>query len=218
MKKELFKTIVSDILSDDFFSDYKFIKSESTLFFHNGNDAFSVILDHWRDYEDEACVIRPIYGRHFDVLAKWFEKYSFLPLKMQRLDPQIMQYSFSEEEQEISFKYDFSDYDKKIQLLCSIIKKNTAEIYVKYSKLNNFYNGIVAPIVKEDKELPESGVDWIFVYLTLGYLVDRDNYPTLKKKVLERAEWLLHHHELNVAKYYDRLDEIISYMENNVKL
>ena len=72
--------------------------------------------------------------------------------------------------------------------------------------------------LKREEELPEAGADWIFIYLTLGFLVDKDNYPTLKKKVLERAEWLLHHHELNVAKYYDRMDEIISYMENNVKL
>ena len=218
MKKELFKTIVSDILSDDFFSDYKFIKSESTLFFHNGNDAYSVILDHWRDYEDEACIIRPIYGRHFDVLSKWLEKYSFLPLKIQRLYPQIMRYSIPEEEQEISFKYDFSDYEEKFQMLRSIIKKNLSDIYKKYATLNDFYNEIVVPKIVVEKEFSIIVADLCFVYLTLGYLVDRENYPMLKNKILERIEWMHGYNEPNLKYYYDRLDEIISYMENNVKL
>ena len=219
MKKELFKTIVSDLMSDAFFSDYKYVRSVHTLFFHNGNDALSVILDHWRDYEDESCVIRPIYGRHFDILAKWFEKYCFMPINMQRIDPQIMQYSNgSEDEHEITFKYDFSDYEEKFRQLCSIVKENILYMHKKYLTLNDFYKNNVFPVINGETELPKSGVDWIFTYLSLGFLVDRMNYPILKKKILERAEWLVNHHELNVAKYYDRMDEIISYMENNVKL
>ena len=40
----------------------------------------------------------------------------------------------------------------------------------------------------------------------------------LKTKILEHVEWMHGRNEPNVARYYDRLDEIISYMENNVKL
>ena len=220
MKRELFKTIVSDILSDDFFSDCKFVKSENTFVIRDGEKFVSTELDHWRDYEDESCVIRPVYGRRFDILAKWFEKYDvIIPLKLQRLSPQIMRYNNgTEDEREITFKYDFSDYEEKFPQLCSTLKENLSDMCDEYATLNDFYNKIVVPQIKGEEELPEAGADWIFIYLTLGFLVDKDNYPTLKKKVLERAEWLLHHHELNVAKYYDRMDEIISYMENNVKL
>ena len=219
MKRELFKTIVSDILSDDFFSDCKFVKSENKFVIRDGEKFVSAELEHWRDYEDEACVIRPLYGRHFDVLSKWFEKYCVRKLLYQRLGSHIM---FDNEdfgqETEITFKYDFSDYEEKFQQLLPMLKNNISIIVEKYSTLNDFYNKIVIHQIKGEEELPEAGADWIFIYLTLGFLVDKDNYPTLKKKVLERAEWLLHHHELNVAKYYDRMDEIISYMENNVKL
>lgn len=89
MKTEIFKKIILDLQDDSFFAGYKFIKSERTLFFNNEDDTVSLILEHWRDYYDNTCVIRPIYGRHFNVLSKWFEKYNLKPLRQQRIAPQI---------------------------------------------------------------------------------------------------------------------------------
>lgn len=219
MKTEIFKKIILDLQDDSFFAGYKFIKSERTLFFHNEDDTVSLILEHWRDYYDNTCVIRPIYGRHFNVLSKWFEKYNLKPLRQQRIAPQIMidNNSFGQD-QEIEFKYDFSDYEEKFQKLLVLAKRNISSIIENYATINDFYKKIIKPQTLGKKELPEAGADWIFVYLTAAYLIDRENYPTLKGKILGHAEWLLNHHELNVADYYDRLDEIITYMENTVKL
>jgi len=219
MNKNLFKTIISDILNDDFFTGYKFVSSVNTLVLRTGDEFISVELDHWRDYYDEACVIRPLYKRHFDILCKWFEKYSVRDLRFQRLDPHVMlgNDSFGQEE-EISFNYDFSDYDEKYNLLIETLRTDLTQFAVEYATLNDYYNKIVLPRIIGKMEFPDAGAEWIFEYLTATYLLDRDNYLTLKNKVFCHAEWLLHHHELNVAKYYDRLDEIISYMENNVKL
>ena len=82
--------------------------------------------------------------------------------------------------------------------------------------MNDFYNKIVKPEITGKKELPGIGADWCFDYLTLGYLVDRDNYPVLKSKILERIEYMHGYNEPNIEHYYDRIDEIISYMENTV--
>lgn len=219
MKKELFKTIISDILSDDFFSDCKFVKSENTFVIRNGENHLSTELEHWRDYEDESCVIRPLYGRHFDILSKWFEKFCVRKLLYQRLGSHIM---FDNEdfgqENEITFKYDFSDYEEKFQQLLPMLKNNISTIATQYTTLNDYYYKIVVPEITGEKELPNVGADWLFRYLTSGFLVDRDNYPILKKKILERVEWMHGRNEPNVKLYYDRMDEIISYMENNVKL
>lgn len=124
--------------------------------------------------------------------------------------------NFFGQEQEISFKYDFSDYNEKIQHLINSAKDNLTIIAEKYTTLNDYYTKIVKPQIIGDEDLPEAGAEWIFTYLTLGFLVDEAFYPTLKNRVIKHAEWLLHHHELNVAEYYDKLDEIIAYMENNV--
>ena len=84
MKKDLFNTILSDILSDDFFSGYKYKKSEMEMCC-NLNDAHLYIgLEHWRDYDTKELVISPIYGKHFNILTKWFEKFSFKTLRYQR--------------------------------------------------------------------------------------------------------------------------------------
>jgi len=219
MNKNLFKTIISDILKDDFFTGYKFVRSANTLLLRYGDEFISVELYHWRDYEEEACIIRPIYGRHFDILCKWFEKYSVRDIKFQRLDLHIMLGNISfGQEREISFNYDFSDYENKFNLLIEILKRNLSILAAEYATLYDYYNKIVLPRLIGEMAFPDVGAEWIFEYLTAAYLIDRGNYATLKGKILEHAEWLLNHHELNVAKYYDRLDEIISYMENNVKL
>ena len=99
-----------------------------------------------------------------------------------------------------------------------MLKNNISTIATQYTTLNDYYYKIVVPEITGEKELPNVGADWLFRYLTSGFLVDRDNYPILKKKILERVEWMYGRNEPNVKLYYDRMDEIISYMENNVKL
>jgi hypothetical protein len=225
MKKGLFDTIISDLRSDDFFSDSKFVRAYNTLILRNRDGFVAVDLQHWRDFEDyddesetESCAIRPVYGRHFDILNKWFEKFSFKELNDQRYGFDIMRYNISEEEQIVYIKYDFSNYEEKFQKLSSILKSNITEISESYATLNDFYNKIVVPKITGDEDLPDIGADWIFEYLTSGYLLDRENYPALKAKILERVEWMHGWNEPNVEHYYDRMDEIISYMEDNVKL
>ena len=218
MKKELFKTLVSDLKADVFFSDYKYIRSDNTFWYNSGADSVFVDLFHWRDYWDDNCVIRPVYCRHFDILSKWFEKFSVMSIKDQRYYPHIMRYNDTAgQDPEFEFKYDFSDYEEKFQQFSNILKDNITRLVNTYSTVNDFYTKYVLRRTFGDQELPDVGADWIFFYLTSGFLLDKENYPALKKKVLERAEWMVNREEPNIVNYYDRMDEIISYMENNVK-
>lgn len=218
MQKKLFETLVSDIMADHFFSDYKFKKSENMLYRRDSDSTICVILEHCRFYDE--CEVYLIYGRRFEILTKWFEKFSFKSLRTQRNSPNVKNFNknFGQDDNEIYFNYDFSDYEKKIRKLIPMLKENLTNFLKKYYTLEDFYNADVLPVITNDKELPDVSADWIFIYLTLGFLVDRDNYPVLKKKILERVEWMHGRDEPNVAHYYDRMDEIISYMENNVKL
>ena len=120
------------------------------------------------------------------------------------------------QEEYIYFDYNFSDYKEKMRVMLPMIKENLTSFAKKYSTLENYYREDVLPIIRGDKELPDVGADWIFIYLTVGFLVDRENYTTLKNIILERVEWMHRRNEPNVAHYYDRMDEIITYMENNV--
>lgn len=212
MTSKLFETIISDIKNDSFFSEYKFKKSENMLYLRDHDSTLFVELDHWQDYGE--CTIYIIYGRRFEILTKWFEKFSFKTLRDQRNNPNVMwdNTHFGQEEF-IYFDYKFSDYKEKMRVMLPMIKENLASFAKKYSTLEDYYREDVLPVIRGDKELPDVGADWIFIYLTLGFLVDRENYTTLKNLILERVEWMHRRHEPNIAHYYDRMNEIISYME-----
>lgn len=216
MKSKLFETIISDIKEDPFFSEYKFKKSENKLYRHDDDNTLFVELDHWQDYGE--CTIYILYGRRFEILTKWFEKFSFKTLRDQRNNPNVMydNTDFGQEEY-IYFDYKFSDYKEKIRKMLPMIKRNLTSFAKKYSTLEDYYREDVLPVITGEKELPDVGADWIFIYLTLGFLVDRENYTTLKNKIIERVEWMHSRDEPNVEHYYNRMDEIISYMEKNVK-
>ena len=219
MAVNILDRIVKDIKADAFFAEYKY-KRVVTAFYKYLEDYYlSVGLGHKRDWLNDAIVIRPVCGKHFFILTKWFEKFSFLTLQDQRNYPNVL---FSGKtlglNGEISFKYDLSDYDEKIMALIKLIKEMLIRVDDDYATLEDFYNRDVVPKLDGLCVFRDNDAEWIFQYLTLGHLVDPDRYPELKAKLLEHVEWMHSRKEPNVARYYDRLDEIISYMENNVKL
>ena len=87
-----------------------------------------------------------------------------------------------------------------------------------YETLEDYYRLDIKPILNGEQELPDVGADWIFIDLTLAHHVCPDKYPEFKSKILDHIDWMYSREEPNVECYYDRLNEIISYMENNVKL
>lgn len=217
MKRNLFKEIVEDIQTDEYFCNYRFQKSENTLYLRTGNEFVALELQHWRDQQDNSCVINPIYGKHFDVLVKWFEKFSFKPLDIQRINPNVM-YDNTDfnDDRLITFKYDFSDYDEKIKMFLPMIRNNISLFASRYSTLEDYYNEDIVPILLGKRNFPDVGADWVFIYLTLVYLVDKKVYPYFKKRIMAHADWMQSRNEPNIEYYYDRMDEIITYMENNV--
>jgi hypothetical protein len=216
MASKLFETIISEIKEDSFFSEFKFKKSENMLYHCNSNSTLSVGFDHWKDYGE--CTIYITYGRRFEILTKWFEKFSFKTLRDQRNNPNVLydNTNFGKDEY-IYFDYNFSDYEEKMHIMLPMIKENLTEFAKKYSTLSDYYKEDVFPIITGDKELPDVGADWIFIYLTLGFLVDKGNYNILKEIILKRVEWMHNLGEPNVEHYYDKMDEILLYMENSVK-
>lgn len=80
-----FDKIVNDLAQLDFFSGYKFRKRDYSLFFKTESGKQFIELDHWRDRDTtSSLVIYPIYGVRFDILHKWFEKFSVKTLQDQR--------------------------------------------------------------------------------------------------------------------------------------
>lgn len=211
--------IVKDIKSDVFFEDYKYKRALSTFFKKFEDSYLAIGLGHKRDWLNDAIIISPIYGKQFFILTKWFEKFSVLSLQDQRTNDNVRKvnnhYGIGND---ISFKYDLSDYDVKINYLIELMKQLVTRFDQDYATLVDFYNKDVLPKLDGVQKFGTWGSDWMFHYLALGYLIDPNRYPELKSKLLQIMELQYRRHDPHMSIYYDRLDEIISYMENNVKL
>ena len=79
-----------DLLTDEpFYSDFKFRKRDKSFIKKTefGFEALS-LENYWIGYDlkrdKEALVIQPLYLKRFDILHKWFEKFSFKTLSDQR--------------------------------------------------------------------------------------------------------------------------------------
>ena len=80
----LFDEIINDLTRTGPFVEYKFRKRDSTLLLKREGKRQSIELDHWIDHSTSSLVIYAIYGVRFDILHKWFEKFSFNTLQDQR--------------------------------------------------------------------------------------------------------------------------------------
>ena len=80
----IFDKIIKDLLNLDFFSEYKFRKRDSSFLLKTKGGKQFIEMDHWIDEATSSLVIYPIYGVRFDILSKWFEKFSMKNLQDQR--------------------------------------------------------------------------------------------------------------------------------------
>lgn len=87
----IFNEIITDLIQFDFFSEYKFRKRDSSLILKTKEGKQIIELDHWIDVAKTSIVIYPIYGVRFDVLAKWFEKFSVKNIQFRHLYSRIKQ-------------------------------------------------------------------------------------------------------------------------------
>ena len=213
---ELFDTIVADLMQIDQFAVYKFRKRDSMLLYKKDGKRLSIELDHWIDDSSSSLVIYPIYGVRFDVLHKWFEKFSVNTLQDQRDRASI---SFSGDmlcqQEEFYFKQNKEHYKDDFYKLQKQLLKNSEYVFSTYSSLEKLYANVIEPILNKNVQLLDVGADWIFIDLALCKLIQPDKYNQLKQILLDHIEFMYKRGEPNVLDYYGRLDEIFSYLENH---
>ncbi len=219
--KSLFEKIINDVMHQDFFLDFKFRKRDSFLYKVTEYGRCGIELDHWRSAdlvsETECLLIYPMYGIRFDILHKWFEKFNVKPLQIQRDDFSVgfsgimlsMQDTFQ-------FRYDGIGYEKTFHQFYSVLSECAKRTFDCNSTLPHLYDNIIEPILNGKKEMPDLGADWVFLYLTLCKIVAPDNYFKFKQMVLKRVDELYYrkYREPNINKYYDKLEDILSYLES----
>ena len=210
-----FDKIVNDLAQLDFFSGYKFRKRDYSLFFKTESGKQFIELDHWRDRDTtSSLVIYPIYGVRFDILHKWFEKFSVKTLQDQRDRASI---SFSGSmlglQDELNFDTNGDGYSNEFENF-QIILECAEYVFSEYSSLDKLYNKTILPVLDGETELPDVGADWIFIDMALCKLVAPANFDKLKQIILSHVEKMYAHQEPNILDYYDRFEDIFHYLEH----
>ena len=210
----LLDRIIDEMIEDNYFINFQ-IKRRGIAFIQKtafGKDI--IFLDHWKNY-DSQLVVYPIYTGRYDILSVWFERFSFKSLKDQRNNGYV---SFSGEMlhtyDKFYFDKDESNFKDEVKKLTECVKKSSQTVFEAFSSLEKAYDIEIAPILSGIKELPDIGADWFFENLTLCRLVHPENYEKLKAIHLKQAKYMYDRGEPNITAYYDRIDEILTYLEN----
>lgn len=215
MKKEILQQLVTQ---SRYLSKFK-VKGQGL--FNKTFDGWEAILidvysRSWDEQTDKPAMrFYPIYARRFDILHKWFEPFSFKTLRDQRSN-----YTIGWDGEMLNgcdyfyFLEDNSQYEKRFSLLKNEVEHHAKAVFTHYATVEDFYHYKVQPLADDEKSiLPDVGADWIFIYLKTSRLVDPQNYPIIKDRIMHQIEMLYKRGEPNILEVYPNLNEAFSVLE-----
>lgn len=218
MINDLVISVVDNLNATLYFSEFKFRKKDCR-FIKKTTDGFNVIeLQFWDGYDSDrdcrALVIKPLYLKRFDVLHKWFEKYSFKALADQRDNYSIgFDGGMINGTLQFYFRLDKVDFNTDFNKFKNEVIQKSKEIFESIRSINDLYDTEIIPILEGKKELPNVGADWVFEYLKLCLIVDSKNYNNLKSIILKQVEIMYKSGEPNIKEYYLQINHILSDIE-----
>lgn len=221
MHKEILNDIVEIFKEDSFFENFTFRKKDSSFIQKNKKDYKCIELQYYagvdRSRDELALEIHPITMIRFDILHKWFEKYSFKTLADQRSNSTYMYYdpvNMAVKRDNYCFVYSRANFIEDVNNLKKDIITDATFVFNNLNTLDKLYQYLVEPILNNQTKLGTGGADWIFEYLTLCKIVKPENYNLLKAIIMKHIEYLYREGEPNVSTYYPKLDEIFGYLES----
>ena len=144
----IFDKIIKDLLNLNFFSEYKFRKRDSSFLLKTKGGKQIIEMDHWIDEATSSLVIYPIYGVRFDILSKWFEKFSVKNLQDQRDGASI---DFSGEmlsiQDEFYFNLNGEKYATDFNELQAKVQKCAEYVFSEYSSLDKLQYSVNSNVI-----------------------------------------------------------------------
>lgn len=210
-----FDKITNDLKKDSFFNDFTFIKKQSTFYKKFDGKKLFIELGHWQDFPPSAINIYPMYCVRFEILHRWFERFSFRDVESLRRDDSFGMDGIGMSDQE-TFYIDPKgpNYEEELKALSEALKRNATYFFTKYDSLQALYEELVRPILEGKRELQTHGSDWIFELLALCLLVKSDSYQKLKEILVMHIEKMYKRGEPNIVKIYDKLNDMFEFLES----
>lgn len=219
MNKQDVLKILERISSDVYFNNYHIRKSDNSILYKTDAGYKRVRFWYYNTFDLErgqlALEIQPYYEVRFNVLHKWFEKYSKRDLKDQRDDWSI---SLWGKELGITDSYYFLEnrchYEEDLERMKNDVITNAKQLFKKYSSLEGCYKYLVNDVLKGNRPLPDVGIQWFFDRLALARIVSPPDYESVKNLFLKRIDEMEKREEPNVMLYYKDLPSILKDLEN----
>ena len=212
-----FERVVERLKEEPFLADYTFRKRDSSFIKKFDGGLKRINLYHWFNIVEAG--VCPIFSVRHDIIFKWFDKFSFRRYEDRRDDYLV---AFTARmlglgNSEFYFKVSLDNFESEYARLAYTLKKGSEEVFSQWATLEDFYKKRIVPELEGKEPFPYSGADWMFQYLTVCRIVAPERYEELKAKCLEQAEWFMTREngpEPNMLQYYDRLNEILGYLES----
>ena len=211
--------IMKAIASDPFFKDYKVRKSDNVVINKTEWGWFRIEPDYYNTYDlnrkELALEIMPLYEIRFNVLHKWFEKYSKKKMDDQRDNCSIIVggEDFGETN-EFYFLENRIDYENDLKKFVREVTTTSKKIFSRFASLEDYYNFYIAGVLEGKRNLPDEGFDWVIEYLIATRLVEPSSYGIVKNLVLKQIEFMKGRNNPNILLYYDELPMILEDLES----
>ena len=219
MNKKDVLFIMEAITLDPYFKDYRIRKSDNAIYSKSEIGWQRIVPHYYNTYDlsrnELALEITPFYEIRFNVLHKWFEKYSKKQIKTQRDDCSLI---FVGDKlgtiNEFYFLENRKDFDKDLKRIKEEVTAISKVVFSKYTTLEGYYDYCIGDVLKGERKLPDVSFEWVIEYLIVTRLVAPSYYEKIKRLVLEQVDFMKRRNEPNVKMYYNELPVILEDLEN----
>ena len=211
----VYERIVELLKEEPLLKDFKYVKSKYAFIKVDGEIRYKLDLVH-RFTFNLFMDIQPSCDGRYDIVQRWYEKFSRISLRDLRDHFTIGVYSVPCQfgmQDEYAFRYDESDFEEVYGKMIVVIRKMLENIMTTFRTLEDYYRLVVKPVLTGGK-MPNNGAEWVFNYLTAALLVDPANYEEVKRVIMEHVAMLTERDEPNIMWYDGKWDEIFAYLES----
>lgn len=212
MRKEIFTIVMSRLSEEPFFQNYKF--QDKTKTFRWKTDEWYQYIRFERTKDTTHQYIKVAFYKQFYNLNEWFERFTQLPQEVFIKLPQVYAVgNVCNPENGFRFSLDGSDFETRYAELRDSVINFAENFYSRYATLETMYNADVAPLLTTVYPIFQSGIEWIFCYLSLAKIVRPESYYPLKIILLRHIGEQLQNGNPEISDYAKNLTEMFRFIE-----
>ena len=225
-RKEFLEKLELYLKESSFLDDFKFRDKDSSFIRkHKDPKGWDEIgLKNWESFGDdgEQLSVEVGYRKRLDKYHSWYDEFNFKRPADRRICATVgFANSMIPTDKPWMYHLPFESLntEAKIAKFRTDLVENAHYVYENFDTEEKIYKGLVYPILENDisKLGVGAGADWVFIYLSLAWVNDQDNYEKVKDIILKQVDFL---HTVqknpNIAQYYDKMNSILEKLESGI--